>query len=73
MGIPIVTNKQKIFGAASVVFEDVLVSISQRVDGNYYLLPSSRHEMIVVPEGTSCRIIFIITTRKRESWLSLNS
>ena len=55
MGIPIVTNKQKIFGAASVVFEDVLVSISQRVDGNYYLLPSSRHEMIVVPdpEGTS--------------------
>ena len=55
MGIPIVTNKVKIFGAASVVFEDVLVSISQRVDGNYYLLPSSRHEMIVVPdpEGTS--------------------
>ena len=55
MGIPIVTNKVKIFGAASVVFEDVLETISQRVDGNYYLLPSSRHEMIVVPdpEGTS--------------------
>ena len=46
----IITNEQGINGATSILYRDVLEQIGDRLDNNYYLLPSSIHEMMVCPD-----------------------
>lgn len=48
--IYVMTNERKIYGAAGILSEKILRSFADRVGSNYYLLPSSIHEMMVVPE-----------------------
>ncbi len=45
----VLTNKQKIFGAACALYPDVLHSFSNRVNADVVILPSSIHELILVP------------------------
>ncbi len=45
----VLTNREKYLGAVLVYFPDVLESIRQLLDEDYYLLPSSVHEWIIVP------------------------
>lgn len=44
----VITNKDKIDGAAVLLDSDFLESVRQRI-GDFVILPSSRHEIIVVP------------------------
>ena len=44
----VVSNRQKINGAASMLYEDVLVELCEKVGSDLYILPSSTHEVIVV-------------------------
>lgn len=44
-----VTNKGRHFGAAAILDRNFLEKCSLQLNGSFYLLPSSIHEMVVVP------------------------
>lgn len=46
----VVTNKRGIDGAAVILYPDLLLEIYDKFSTNYYLLPSSIHEMLALPE-----------------------
>lgn len=45
----VLLNESRCFGAAGILSEKVLQMCADRLKGDFYLLPSSVHEMIVVP------------------------
>lgn len=45
----VITNSEKYYGAASMIYDDVLQELAKTMGGDLYLLPSSLHEMIAVP------------------------
>ncbi|OUQ27276.1 hypothetical protein B5E77_06905 [Lachnoclostridium sp. An131] len=51
VGVPmyVLTNSQKSLGAACILYEGVLESCADRIGGEFYMLPSSIHEVIMVP------------------------
>lgn len=49
----VLSNKLRSFGAASMLYEGILEEVGQKLGENYYILPSSIHEVIVVPESKS--------------------
>lgn len=53
--IYVLTNQQKCQGAATILYKDMLDNIASRIGGNYYLLPSSIHEVIILKEET-CQV-----------------
>jgi len=46
----IMTNSKGMFGAVSMVFEEELDSFARRMGKSFYILPSSVHEVILVPD-----------------------
>lgn len=49
----VLTNESRYLGAAGILSQRILQMCAEKVRGNFYLLPSSVHEMLVVPdEGT---------------------
>lgn len=49
----VLTNSLRSFGAACILYDGMLEKIYEEIGENYYLLPSSIHEMIIVPESNS--------------------
>lgn len=49
----VLTNSLRSFGAACILYDGMLEKIGQQIGQNYYILPSSIHEMIIVPESNS--------------------
>lgn len=49
----VLSNKLRSFGAASMLYDGILEKVGQKMGENYYILPSSIHEVIVVPESKS--------------------
>lgn len=47
----VLSNKDKIFGAAAILYDDLIKNFSRKVNANLYILPSSIHEVIIVPEN----------------------
>lgn len=45
----VLTNRDKLNGAASILYPDALKRISRELSSDLYLLPSSVHEMIIIP------------------------
>lgn len=45
----IITNKQNLYGAACILYPDVLEDVAQKLGSDFYILPSSVHETIAVP------------------------
>lgn len=52
MRIPmyVLTNESTIYGAAYMIYDSVLEKIGNILDDDFWLLPSSVHEMIIVPK-----------------------
>jgi len=46
----VLTNKIRSFGAAAILYEGVLEMVGDFLEDNYYVLPSSVHEVIIVSE-----------------------
>lgn len=46
----VLTNQSKIDGAAVILHPGVLENIADRIHGNYYVVPSSVHECLVMPK-----------------------
>lgn len=49
----VLTNSLKSFGAACILYDGILDEISNQLGENFYVLPSSIHEMIIIPESNS--------------------
>lgn len=49
----VVSNRIGVYGAGSLFVDGMMDAIAVLVGGNYFILPSSRHELIIVPEALS--------------------
>ena len=49
-GLWVVTNETGTDGAAALFYPGIMKSIAERTEGGYYILPSSVHEVIIMPE-----------------------
>lgn len=49
MPMYVLTNKQKLYGAACMLYPGVLKGFAEKVNRDFYILPSSVHEVILVP------------------------
>ncbi len=50
----ILTNQEKLFGASVMLYPQVLWAVSQSLQDDLYVLPSSIHECIIVPLSVKC-------------------
>ncbi|MDD5850097.1 MAG: DUF5688 family protein [Firmicutes bacterium] len=48
-GLLVLTNRVNLYGAAVVFYPGLLKSLADAVGGSFYLIPSSVHEMILLP------------------------
>ena len=51
-GVPdmtVLSNATKTFGAAAIIYDGVQEALAKRVGGSYYVLPSSVHELLILP------------------------
>ncbi|MQN01563.1 MAG: hypothetical protein DUD27_02285 [Lachnospiraceae bacterium] len=47
----VLTNTRKQYGAACVLYDHVLSDFADQIGENFYLIPSSVHEMLLLPES----------------------
>lgn len=47
----VLTNSLRSLGAACILYDDILTQIGNFLKENYYILPSSIHEVIILPES----------------------
>ncbi len=47
----VLTNRDRNLGASVILFDKVLSEVGERLGEDYYILPSSIHEVIVIPAG----------------------
>ena len=47
----VLSNEQKINGATSVLYPHCLKKLSEQYEGGFYILPSSVHELILIPDS----------------------
>lgn len=47
----VLSNEQKNFGAVCIFYEGVAEMIGEKLGENYYVIPSSVHEVIILPES----------------------
>ena len=54
-GMYVLSNKSKVFGAATILYSDVLKTFADKIKADLYIIPSSVHEVILIPkrEGIS--------------------
>ena len=50
-GLMVITNETGIDGASALVYPGVMENAAEYFEGSYYVLPSSIHEVILMPEG----------------------
>lgn len=61
----VMTNTKGMFGAVSMVFEEELEYFSKRIGKSFYILPSSVHEVILVPDCKEfCREYFMAMVKE---------
>jgi len=76
----VLTNSLRINGANTILYKDVLRKFAKKLDSNLYILPSSIHEVILVPATSGVSPITLLKLVKdaneyavtKEEWLSDN-
>lgn len=48
-GMYVLTNEEKIYGAACILYDDVLKQHGDALNTDFYIIPSSVHEVILIP------------------------
>lgn len=51
LAMSVLSNRQRIFGSAVILYDDYLKRIGEWLGKNYFILPSSIHEVILLPES----------------------
>lgn len=65
----VLSNKQRLNGCGCILYPDVLESIAEKIGNNFYILPSSIHEVIIVPDdkmGNAHSLIQIVREVNKE-------
>lgn len=52
----VLTNKAQMFGAAVMTYPGLLDKIGDKLECNYYIIPSSIHELIILPDNITGHI-----------------
>lgn len=47
----VLTNEQKYFGASTIIYNGLLKKIANKVNDDLFILPSSIHELIIIPQN----------------------
>ena len=47
----VLTNSFRSLGAACILYDELLTQLGNFLKENYYILPSSIHEVIIIPES----------------------
>ena len=47
----ILTNKSSVKGAIAILYPDAMKTIRRKIPGNFYMIPSSVHEVILLPDN----------------------
>ena len=55
----VLTNRQKNQGAACILYPDMLEQTAQKLKGNFYVIPSSIHEVIILRD-TGCEDLSVL-------------
>ena len=53
MAMQVVSNENKVYGASCILYPKVLEEIAKKMGRNLYIIPSSVHEMLVLPDDGS--------------------
>ena len=58
----VLTNKDQMFGASALLYGSAMKQLSKELDRNLYILPSSVHELILLPQDgeSDCRALLNI-------------
>lgn len=48
----VITNRDRLFGATGLLYEELLAEAAASFGGDFYILPASVHELMLVPDGT---------------------
>ena len=59
VNIYILTNSTKAFGSACMMYDNVISNFAKVQDANVYILPSSVHEVMLVPEDENTDPVFL--------------
>lgn len=51
IGFRIVSNTELCYGAATILYDGVLEELAEMMGGDFYILPSSVHEVLALPDG----------------------
>lgn len=67
----VLTNEEMHFGAVNLIFGDVLVALGERLESDFYVLPSSVHECMILPvcawmDATPCSLRKIVVEINNE-------
>lgn len=46
-------NKMQVYGAAYLFDEKTMATVAEKLQGNLYIIPSSIHELMIVPESAA--------------------
>lgn len=47
----VLTNSKRVHGAACILYPGVLDEVAQETGGSFFILPSSVHEVIILPDA----------------------
>lgn len=50
----VLTNKVKLYGACCVLYKNVLSQFAEKMQSNLYIIPSSTHEVLLIPSSIDC-------------------
>jgi len=51
----VLSNERKINGASCLLYDNILIEISKQLHSDFYILPSSIHELIIIPAKSNKR------------------
>ena len=51
--LTVVTNEMKVNGASALFYPEVMDQLAEKIGGNFFILPSSVHESLVLPDDGS--------------------
>lgn len=67
----VLSNEKKNFGAAAIIYEDVLKNLSEQIQDDLLILPSSVHEVILLPyKNTTADVINMVYEINRSDALN---
>jgi len=58
------TNKQIMFGANILLYDEVLKKIHKNLEQNFYIIPCNIHQLLILPEDTQFNLEMIVSSIK---------